>query len=188
MRVDLIPGYEVPMHRSLTEPVLIAGAPRSFTILNGTLSAAVGLGLRLWIAGLVLWLVSHADRRLGHAQGPGLPDRAVAPRPPQGSAVVLSLAEYRRRDKHLADYLPWACLVAPGIVLNKDGSFQRTLRYRGPDLDSATEAELVAVSARLNNALKRFGDGWALFFEAERDGRPRLSAGPLCRCRLLAGR
>jgi type IV secretion system protein TrbE len=81
---------------------------------------------------------------------------------------VLNLAEYRRSDKHLADYLPWACLVAPGIVLNKDGSFQRTLRYRGPDLDSATEAELVAVTARLNNALKRLGEGWALFFEAER--------------------
>ncbi len=60
MRNDGIPGYEVPMHRSLTEPVLIAGAPRSFAILNGTLSAAVGLGLRLWIAGLVLWLVGHA--------------------------------------------------------------------------------------------------------------------------------
>ena len=60
MRADLIPGYEVPLHRSLTEPVLIAGAPRSFTILNGTLSAAVGLGLRLWFAGLVLWTVSHA--------------------------------------------------------------------------------------------------------------------------------
>ncbi len=60
MRSDAIPGYEVPMHRSLTEPVLIAGAPRSFAILNGTLSAAVGLGLRLWIAGLVLWLVGHA--------------------------------------------------------------------------------------------------------------------------------
>ena len=59
MRVDLIPGYEVPLHRSLTEPVLIAGAPRSFTILNGTLSAAVGLGLRLWVAGLVLWTLSH---------------------------------------------------------------------------------------------------------------------------------
>jgi type IV secretion system protein VirB3 len=59
MRIDPIPGYEVAMHRSLTEPVLIAGAPRSFTILNGTLSAAVGLGLRLWIAGLVLWLVGH---------------------------------------------------------------------------------------------------------------------------------
>lgn len=60
MRIDAIPGYEVAMHRSLTEPVLIAGAPRSFAILNGTLSAAVGLGLRLWIAGVVLWAVGHA--------------------------------------------------------------------------------------------------------------------------------
>jgi type IV secretion/conjugal transfer VirB4 family ATPase len=81
---------------------------------------------------------------------------------------MLNLAEYRRKSIGLYDYLPWACLVGPGIVLNKDGSFQRTLRYRGPDLDSATEAELVAVSARLNNILKRFGAGWALFFEAER--------------------
>ena len=81
---------------------------------------------------------------------------------------MLNLAEYRRTTTGLADYLPWACLVAPGIVLNKDGSFQRTIRYRGPDLDSATEAELVAITARLNNVLKRFGEGWALFFEAER--------------------
>ena len=62
---------------------------------------------------------------------------------------MLNLAEYRRREKHLADYLPWACLVAPGVVLNKDGSFQRTLRYRGPDLDSATEAELAGITAFL---------------------------------------
>jgi type IV secretion system protein TrbE len=81
---------------------------------------------------------------------------------------MLNLAEYRRTDTKLVDYIPWACLVAPGVVLNKDGSFQRTFRYRGPDLDSATEGELVAASARLNNILKRFGDGWALFCEAER--------------------
>ncbi|MCR9121005.1 MAG: VirB3 family type IV secretion system protein [Phyllobacteriaceae bacterium] len=55
-----IPGYEVPLHRSLTEPVLIAGAPRAVTILNGTLAASIGLGLRLWLAGIVLWIVLHA--------------------------------------------------------------------------------------------------------------------------------
>lgn len=81
---------------------------------------------------------------------------------------MLALHEYRRRADRLADHLPWAALVAPGIVLNKDGSFQRTLAFRGPDLESATEAELVAASARANNVLKRFGSGWALFFEAER--------------------
>ncbi len=54
------PGYEVPLHRSLTEAILMAGAPRSFVILNGTLAAAVGLGLRLWIAGLLIWIIGHA--------------------------------------------------------------------------------------------------------------------------------
>jgi type IV secretion/conjugal transfer VirB4 family ATPase len=53
-------------------------------------------------------------------------------------------------------------------VLNKDGSFLRVLAFRGPDLESATEAELVAACARANNALKRLGSGWALFFDAER--------------------
>ena len=81
---------------------------------------------------------------------------------------MLKIGEYRNRADRLADHLPWAALVAPGIVLNKDGSFQRTLRFRGPDLESATEAELVSVSARVNNVLKRFGSGWALFFDAER--------------------
>ena len=163
-----VPGFEVALHRALTEPILLAGAPRSFAILNGTLAAAIGLGLRLWIAGAADLARRPRRRRVGHAQGPGLPHRPVPPRPPQGSARMLNLAEYRRKTIGLSDYLPWACLVGPGIVLNKDGSFQRTLRYRGPDLDSATEAELVSVSARLNNVLKRFGAGWALFFEAER--------------------
>jgi type IV secretion system protein VirB3 len=54
-----ISGFEAPVHRALTEPILLAGAPRAIAILNGTLSAAIGLGLRLWIAGLVLWAVGH---------------------------------------------------------------------------------------------------------------------------------
>ncbi|WP_394438968.1 conjugal transfer protein TrbE [Sphingobium naphthae] len=81
---------------------------------------------------------------------------------------MLSLREYRHGADRLADHLPWAALVAEGIVLNKDGSFQRTLAFRGPDLESATEAELISACARANNVLKRFGTGWALFFEAER--------------------
>ena len=80
----------------------------------------------------------------------------------------MNLAEYRSSNVRLADFLPWAALVDEGIVLNKDGSFQRTAKFRGPDLDSAVPAELVAVSARLNNALRRLGSGWALFVEAQR--------------------
>ncbi len=82
---------------------------------------------------------------------------------------MLNLTEYQTRPKRLADYLPWAMLAAPGIVLNKDGSFQRTIRYRGPDLESASESELLSFTARVNNVLKRFASGWALFFEAARN-------------------
>ena len=167
------PGFEVPLHRALTEPILIAGAPRSFAILNGTLSAAIGLGLQALARRPPDLARRPRRRRLGHSQGSSLPDRTLPPCPPQRSAHMLNLQEYQSSNTSLCDYLPWACLVAPGIVLNKDGSFQRTIRYRGPDLDSATEAELVSVTARINNVLKRFGAGWALFFEAER--RPALA-------------
>ncbi|MCH4024530.1 MAG: conjugal transfer protein TrbE [Acetobacter sp.] len=81
---------------------------------------------------------------------------------------MMSLGEYRNRAALLSDYLPWAALVEKGVVLNKDGSFQRTARIRGPDLDSATPAELVGVTGRLNNALRRLGSGWAVFVEAQR--------------------
>ena len=81
---------------------------------------------------------------------------------------MMNLAEYRNRNRRLADFLPWAALVGPGIVLNKDGSFQRTASFRGPDLDSAVPAELVAVAGRLNNAFRRLGSGWAIFVEAQR--------------------
>ena len=81
---------------------------------------------------------------------------------------MINLSEYARKPKLLADYLPWAAMVAPGIILNKDGSLQRSARFRGPDLDSATPAELVGASARLNNALRRLGSGWAIFVEAQR--------------------
>lgn len=82
---------------------------------------------------------------------------------------MLDLREYARRPTQLCDYLPWAALVAPGVVLNKDGSFQRTAAFRGPDLDSVTDGEVAAVAARINNALRRLGSGWALFVEARRD-------------------
>ncbi|MDO5703921.1 MAG: conjugal transfer protein TrbE [Paracoccus sp. (in: a-proteobacteria)] len=81
---------------------------------------------------------------------------------------MMNLAEYRRNVSRLADFLPWAALVAPGVVLNKDGSFQRTARFRGPDLDSAVAAELVAVAGRLNSVFRRLGSGWAIFVEAQR--------------------
>ncbi|QOZ44758.1 conjugal transfer protein [Bradyrhizobium sp. CCBAU 53340] len=57
MRPD---GFELVLHRSLTEPILIGGAPRAAAILIGTLSAVLALGLRLWFAGLILWVIGHS--------------------------------------------------------------------------------------------------------------------------------
>jgi type IV secretion system protein VirB3 len=54
-----IEGFETPIHRALVEPILLGGAPRAVAILNGTLAAALGLGLQQWVAGLVVWAFGH---------------------------------------------------------------------------------------------------------------------------------
>jgi type IV secretion system protein VirB3 len=54
-----VPGFTVPVHRALTEHILLGGAPRAIAILNGTLAGAVGLGLRLWIVGIAIGLIGH---------------------------------------------------------------------------------------------------------------------------------
>jgi type IV secretion system protein VirB3 len=59
-QADFPIGFFAPVHRALVEPILLGGAPRAVAIANGTLAAALGLGLRLWIAGLVVWAIGHA--------------------------------------------------------------------------------------------------------------------------------
>jgi type IV secretion system protein VirB3 len=58
--VEPVAGFYAPVHRALSEPILLGGAPRTVAIANGTLAAAIGLGLRLWIPGLLLWAIGHA--------------------------------------------------------------------------------------------------------------------------------
>src|SRR5450432_2682822 len=67
---------------------------------------------------------------------------------------MISLREYREPTSRLPDYLPWACLIAPGVVLQKDALLQKTVSFRGPDLASSSNSELMSSVARLNNALK----------------------------------
>lgn len=81
---------------------------------------------------------------------------------------MYNLREFRKHQNRLVDRLPWGDLIAPGVILNKDGSFQKTFRYRGPDLDSATRNELVATVSRINNIFKRFSGGWVLYADAHR--------------------
>lgn len=56
---EQVAGFHAPVHRALTDPILLGGAPRAVAIANGTLAAAVSLGLRLWLVGIVLWTVGH---------------------------------------------------------------------------------------------------------------------------------
>lgn len=65
-----IEGFEAPIHRALVEPILLGGAPRGIAILNGTLAAALGLGLQLWVAGLALWALGHSVALLAARRDP----------------------------------------------------------------------------------------------------------------------
>ncbi len=56
---ETMPGYVVPVHRALTEHILLGGAPRGLAIANATLAGAIGLGLRLWIAGIAIFALGH---------------------------------------------------------------------------------------------------------------------------------
>jgi type IV secretory pathway TrbD component len=61
-----IPGYEIPIHRSLTEQILLGGVPRTIAILNGTFIAALGLGLHSFMAiplGIILHVIAVAATR-----------------------------------------------------------------------------------------------------------------------------
>jgi type IV secretion system protein VirB4 len=79
-----------------------------------------------------------------------------------------NLGEYQKHSQRLADHLPWAMFIASGVMLNKDGSLQRTIAFRGPDLDSSTAYELMAARARMNNVFRRLGSHWCVHVEAAR--------------------
>lgn len=81
---------------------------------------------------------------------------------------MFNIAEYRTKRKPLSDYLPWAIFVQPGVILNKDGSFQKIYKFRGPDQDSSTQHELVAARHRFNNVMRQLGSNWCLHIEARR--------------------
>ena len=83
---------------------------------------------------------------------------------------MLKLADYRSKAKGLPDLLPYAALVAPGVILNKNGSFLAAWEVRGQDTASSTPEELAYVSAQFNNAVRLLGTGWMLHVDAIRAG------------------
>ena len=82
-----VDGFEAPLHRALAEPILLGGAPRTVAIINGTLAAAIGLGLQQWVAGISLWAIGQTLAVF------------AAKRDPDFAAV---LARHLRQRGHLA--------------------------------------------------------------------------------------
>ncbi|MES9995766.1 conjugal transfer protein TrbE [Desulfovibrio aminophilus] len=81
---------------------------------------------------------------------------------------MLKLIDYRAKSKGLPDLLPYAALIEPGVVLNKDGSLLAGWEVRGQDTASSRESDLALVSSRFNNAVKLLGSGWMLHVDAMR--------------------
>ncbi|MDR3560570.1 MAG: conjugal transfer protein TrbE [Negativicutes bacterium] len=75
---------------------------------------------------------------------------------------------YKEEKDRLMYTIPWQFITRDSLVFNKDGSLQLTFSYRPPDLESATYEELTYQTAQLNNIFRRFGNGWAVWMEAQR--------------------
>lgn len=76
--------------------------------------------------------------------------------------------EYRDNAEGLADLLRYSTPIADGVMLGKGGELIAGFFYRGTDTESATNAELESIAARLNSAMTRFGSGWMLHIDAIR--------------------
>lgn len=55
-----IEGFEAPIHGALGSPILLGGAPRGLAIVNGTIAAAVALGLQQWLVGMILGALGYS--------------------------------------------------------------------------------------------------------------------------------
>lgn len=92
------------------------------------------------------------------------------------TTIIQRNREDRPNPKGLADELQWGFLVDDGVVLQKDGALLAGYRYRGPDLGSATGAELDALATQLNDALLPYTDGWMFHVDAIRSPAPPYPA------------
>ena len=64
-----IEGYEIPIHRSLTEKMMIAGVPRALAIINGTMATGFGLSFHSWWV-LPIFFIIHIAAVLAHKKDP----------------------------------------------------------------------------------------------------------------------
>ena len=83
----------------------------------------------------------------------------------------MQITQHRTRARGLADLLLPFALIEDGILLQQDGSLLVAWSFRGPDMHSATHAEMQALAARLN-AILRLGSGWMIHTDLIRSRAP----------------
>ncbi|RWK66579.1 conjugal transfer protein TrbE [Mesorhizobium sp.] len=81
---------------------------------------------------------------------------------------MVALRSFRHSGPSFSDLVPYAALVANGVILLKDGSLMAGWYFAGPDSESSTDAERNEVSRQINAILSRLGSGWMIQVEAVR--------------------
>ena len=81
---------------------------------------------------------------------------------------MLNLKEYKEPKYKLSDHLPWAALIGPGLVLQKDELIQKSYRYVCHDLSCVSDQEVMSIASKINDALMEMDNGWSLFVEVQR--------------------
>lgn len=88
-------------------------------------------------------------------------------------AVYTSKNGVYKNRPHVSDMLPWVaidpdCLGDFNFVHGNDFSLFAVFKFRGPDMASATDAELMQYNNELNNILKTLPTGFVIYFDAQR--------------------
>src|SRR3546814_5655913 len=73
-----IEGFEATIHGALGQPILLGGAPRGLAIVNGTIAAAIGLGLQQWLAGLMVWALAPSIAVFAARRDPDLDRKSTS--------------------------------------------------------------------------------------------------------------
>jgi type IV secretion/conjugal transfer VirB4 family ATPase len=81
---------------------------------------------------------------------------------------MVSLRSFHHSGPSFSDLVPYAGLVANGVILLKDGSLMAGWYFAGPDSESSTDAERNDISRQINAVLSRLGSGWMIQVEAVR--------------------
>jgi type IV secretory pathway VirB4 component len=69
----------------------------------------------------------------------------------------------------VSDIIHWDSMLEPDVVFTRTGAMMSVLRYLPHDLASASFEMIEAAAQALNSAVQRFGTGWALWFECQRN-------------------